>query len=47
MEKRLEFKQDLIFFAIPLTFDLLFLAGALFLSFPFNLILGLVAVIFA
>ncbi len=47
MEKRLEFKQDLIFFAVPLTFDLLFLAGALFLSFPFNLILGLVAVIFA
>ncbi|RUM90003.1 MAG: hypothetical protein DSZ26_03925 [Thermovibrio sp.] len=47
MEKRLEFKQDLIFFAIPLTFDLLFLVGALFLSFPFNLILGLVAIIFA
>ena len=47
MEKRLEFKQDLIFFAVPLTFDLLFLVGALFLSFPFNLILGLIAVIFA
>ncbi|SMO71580.1 hypothetical protein SAMN06269117_12136 [Balnearium lithotrophicum] len=47
MEKRLEFKQNLIFFAVPLTFDLLFLVGALFLSFPINLILGLVAVIFA
>jgi len=48
MEKReLRIKQDLLFFAVPLTFDLLFLVGALFLSFPWNLILGILALVFA
>jgi len=48
MEKReLRIKQDLLFFAVPLTFDLLFLIGALFLSFPWNLILGILALVFA
>ncbi len=46
-KRELRFKQDIAFFAVPLAFDLLFLIGAPFLSFPWNLILGLLALIFA
>jgi len=46
-KRELRFKQDIAFFAVPLAFDLIFLIGAPFLSFPWNLILGLLALIFA
>ncbi len=48
MEKR-EFrvKQDILFIAVPLIVDFLFLVGALFLSSPWNWILSALALIFA
>ena len=48
MERR-EFrvKQDILFIAVPLIFDFLFFIGALFLSSPWNWILGALALVFA
>jgi hypothetical protein len=46
-KNELRFKQDIAFFVVPLVFDLIMLVGALFLSFPWNLIIGLLSLIFA
>ncbi len=45
--KEFRVKQDILFIAVPLIFDFLFLIGALFLSSPWKWILSALALIFA